>query len=49
MAMVNAKAKEKLSFICDSMFVEQINLMKRNITKIKRRISLYNRPDNFYQ
>ena len=49
MAMVNAKAKEKLSFIYDSTLVEQINLMKRNITEIKRRIRLYNRPDNFYQ
>ena len=46
---VLANAKKKLSFIYDSTLVEQINLMKRNITEIKRRISLYNRPDNFYK
>ena len=46
---VLANANKKLSFIYDSTLVEQINLMKRDITKIKRRISLYNRPDNFYQ
>ena len=46
--MVNAKAKKELSFIYDSTLVEQINLMKRNISEIKRRISLYNRPNNFY-
>ena len=46
---VLAKAKKKLSLIYDSTLVEQINLMKRNITETKRRISLYNRPDIFYQ
>jgi hypothetical protein len=46
---VLSNAKKKVSFIYDSTLVEQINLMKRNITEIKRRISLYNRPDNFYQ
>ncbi len=49
MAMVNAKAKKNLFFIYDSILIEQINLMKRNITEIKRKMSLYNRPDNFYQ
>ncbi len=49
MAMVNAKAKKKLFFIYDSMLVEQINLMKMNITEIKWKMSLYNSPDNFYQ
>jgi hypothetical protein len=48
MAMVNAKAEMELSFIYDSTLVEQINLMKRSITEIKRKMSLYNRPDNFY-
>ncbi|NOS35911.1 MAG: hypothetical protein GQ522_04670 [Deltaproteobacteria bacterium] len=47
--MVNAKAKKNLFFIYDGILIEQINLMKRNITEIKRKMSLYNSPDNFYQ
>ncbi len=46
---VLSNAKKKVSFIYDSTLVEQINLMKRNITEIKKRIRLYNRPDIFYQ
>ena len=46
--MVNAKTKKELSFIYDSTLVEQINLMKRSISEIKRKMSLYNRPNNFY-
>ncbi len=49
MAMVNAKAKDRLFFIYDSTLVEQINLLKRAITEVRREISLYNKPDDFYQ